>query len=58
MIKRYLRHRVVQNSLVLYAVQISGYLIPLITLTGLIFPLLMSGNVIVETMFGWDGARP
>ncbi len=32
MIKRYLRHPVVQNSLVLYAVQISGYLIPLITL--------------------------
>jgi len=31
MLKRYLRHPVVRNSLVLYTMQISGYLLPLIT---------------------------
>jgi peptide/nickel transport system permease protein len=31
-------------------------LIPLVTLLGLIVPSLISGSVIVETMFQWDGA--
>lgn len=30
-------------------------LMPLITLVGLTFPLLLSGNVIVEAMYGWNG---
>jgi peptide/nickel transport system permease protein len=30
-------------------------LIPLITLLGLTFPLTISGNVIIESMFGWNG---
>jgi peptide/nickel transport system permease protein len=43
------------QSAVLWHHALRNALMPLITLTGLIFPLVMSGNVIVETIFGWDG---
>lgn len=49
------RAKGVSNAAVMWRHAFRNALLPLVTLLGLTIPYLLSGSVIIETMFQWDG---